>query len=364
MNFESPSELRTHFEKDLNAFPQFLRSGKQIVTIQEQIRSLLYEHWQSLGFVTDTSNFIDVDDLDECENIFSFFPIEKYDRNIAETYKFFTKTYLPAFGIPLVENTTTCPMMVKCAELDSYDEGVYFIENDSDLGELKNDVTCIDWIHQKYIQPNPFSTADVNFYIHKNKSFSFIGVSPEVYREIGTINLNSPDVASFWLSHFHDIISTITFHITRVSNYSGHVCFSALRDFYGTWKIVDVNVRLCGGSHHFMISNIMKDRNFSFWQYFDMILTTPGVDCNEIIHEIEAMKRQSICKGIVTSTMKRNSSCQLSFMLFGTSPKTLSQCMPVNVFNWTMFDPWEIKKISNNKILNDMMPLYLLNHFK
>ena len=94
-----------------------------------------------------------------------------------------------------------------------------------------------------------------------------------------------------------------------------------------------------------------------------MILTNPGVDCDEIIRKIEFMNRQSICKGIVTSTMKRTVSCQLCFMLFGTSAKTLTQCLPLDVFNWTMFDPWEITKLSDNKILNEMMPLYLLNHF-
>ena len=210
-------------------------------------------------------------------------------------------------------------MILKCAELDGSDEGVQVVMNDDEALQWKKKTLCLDWIQQKYIPPNPFSTADVNFYIHANKSYSFIGVSPEIYLEVGSINSKADN--TFWLSHFEDIIKSITSHITRVSNYSGFVCFDSVRDDYGQWLVVDINVRLCGGHHHFMIANIMLDRHYNFWQYLDYLPTRQGITCEILMQRMEQRNKQSICKALITSVVTRNDHCVSRFMLFGTSLK-------------------------------------------
>ena len=355
------SEWKYHYSSQINEFPQFLFSGRQVVGSQWKERALVYQHWSTLGLIPNQPNFIDIDDLHMCKNILSFFPLEKYDSNIAQTHKFFKKTYLPNYGVPLVEYTTSYPMMLKCAELDGADEGVYLVENGNDFVRLKKNVTCLNWIQQKYIPPNPFSTADVNLYIHKNKSFSFIGVSPEIYREVGSINSITHDL--YWLSQFEEMIKIIASHIILVSNYSGFVCFDAVRDQNGEWRVVDINVRLCGGDHHFMIANRMIEQNFMFWQYFDHLPAKKGLTCEELIEIIDHVNKQKCCKNLITSFISENDRCVLNFMLFGTSMTGLSQCFPIRVFDWTGFDPWHIKIESDDQIMNKMMPTYLLDDF-
>ena len=354
-------EWQSRLLDNINEFPQFLFSGRQVVGSETIDRALVYQHWTTFKFIANYSNFISIDNLHMCQYILLFFPLEEYDPNIAETHKFFTKTYLPNYGVPLVQNTVSYPMILKCAELDGSDEGVQVVMNDDEALQWKKKTLCLDWIQQKYIPPNPFSTADVNFYIHANKSYSFIGVSPEIYLEVGSINSKADN--TFWLSHFEGIIKSITSHITRVSNYSGFVCFDAVRDDYGQWLVVDINVRLCGGHHHFMIANIMLDRHYNFWQYLDYLPTRQGITCEILMQRMEQKNKQSICKALITSVVTRNDHCVSRFMLFGTSLKNLPECFPSGIFNWSRFDPWHLRITSDNRMMNDMMPIYLLKDF-
>lgn len=350
------------WRSQLNDFPQFLYSGRQVVDTGLNFRTQLYQHWKRNGFNDiNENNFISVNDVHKCSKILSFYPLEEYDPNIASTHKFFTKTYLSNYNVPTVETRDSYPMVLKCAELDGYDEGVFFVANHSMHEKWRRNITCLNWIQQKYIVPNPFSTADVNFYIHPNKSFSFIGVSPEVYREVGSINSKSHN--RFWYSQFKDIIKNITSHVTKVSNYSGFVCFDALRDEDGEWRVVDINIRLCGGHHHFMIANQMMDRNFSFWQYFDNLQTKPGITCQEFMEIIEFLSTKTVCKAIIGSMMSKNDYCIPRFLLFGIAKDTLSECFPYDVMDWSFFDPWELTLRSDNRLLNQMIPTYLLKDF-
>ena len=356
-------EWQSHILDQINEFPQFLYSGRQVVGSATKEMSLLYQHWDTFGFTTNKSNFISIKDLYTCKYVTLFFPLEEFDRNIAQTHKFFTKTYLPNYGVPLVENAVSYPMIMKCAELDGSDEGVDVVRNYLEISQWKKKTACLDWIQQKYILPNPFSTADVNFYIHQNKSYSFIGVSPEIYLEVGSINSNADN--TFWLSHFDEIIQTLTSHITLTSNYSGFVCFDAVRDEYGKWLVVDVNVRLCGGHHHFMIANTMLDRKYYFWQYFDFLATKPGFTCDGLKQRMELKNKQkkTVCKALITSMLTKHDHCVSRFMLFGTSRKTLPECFPLGIFDWRRFDIWNLQMKSDIRVMNDMMPVYLLEDF-
>ena len=356
------AEWKNLWRSQLNDFPQFLFSGKQVIDTEINDRSQLYKHWKRNNFADlNEENFISVYDVHKCPKMLSFYPLEDHDPNIANTHRFFTKSYLSNYNVSTVETKDSYPMVLKCAELDGYDEGVFFVANQSMHDKWRHNITCLNWIQQKYIVPNPFSTADVNFYIHRNKSFSFIGVSPEVYREVGSINSNSHN--SFWFSQFKNAISNITSHVTRVSNYSGFVCFDALRDENGEWRVVDINIRLCGGHHHFMIANQMMDRGFPFWQYFDNLQTKPGITCQDFMERVETYNTKSVCKAIIGSMMAKNDYCIPRYLLFGTTKDTLSECFPYGVMDWNHFDPWELTLRSDNKLLNQMIPTYLLKDF-
>ena len=322
---------------------------------------LLYEHWRTFEFKVNVSNLISASDIQSCNQFLSFYPLEKYDPNILETHKFFSKTYLPNFNVPLVENASSYPMILKCAELDGADEGVFFILNEAHHINTTRHNNCSNWIQEKYVEPNPFSTVDVNFFIHRNKSVSFIGASPEIYLEVGSIN--SLNDNTFWLSHFYDIIHNISKHITSVSNYSGFVCFDAVRTRNGEWRVVDINVRLCGGHHHFMIANTMKDRNFTYWQYLDNLSTKEGITCDKFIKTVNHKNKQQSCKCIVGSVIKKGLSCTPRVMLFGTTKESLGKCFPFGTFDMDDFDPREIVINSDIQVMNEMMPIYLLRDF-
>lgn len=354
-------ELDTFWKNQINGFPHFLFSGRQVVGTLTKEHVMLYKHWEAFWFVVNASHLISVRDVHLCKTFLSFYPLEKYDSNIKKTHKFFTKTYLPSFNVPLVENTTSYPMMLKCAELDGADEGVFFVLNKTRHFNVQKQYNCSNWIQQKYIEPNPFSTVDVNFYIHPNKSVSFIGVSPEIYLEIGSIN--SLDHNLFWLSNFRDIIHNMSSHIISVSNYSGFVCFDAVRTINGEWQVVDINVRLCGGHHHFMVANTMKDRNFAYWQYVDNLSTKQGLTCDQFMEIIKDKNKQSLCKCVVGSMTSKRGYCIPRLILFGTTKDNLSKCFPFGIFDLSIFDPREIIIQSDNKIMNDMMPIYLLKDF-
>ena len=100
-----------------------------------------------------------------------------------------------------------------------------------------------------------------------------------------------------------------------------------------------------------------------FWQYFDHLPAKRGLICEELIGIIDHLNKQKCCKNLITSIISENDSCVLNFMLFGTSMTGLSQCFPIRVFDWTGFDPWPIKIESDDQIMNDMMPTYLLDDF-
>ena len=127
--------------------------------------------------------------------------------------------------------------------------------------------------------------------------------------------------------------------------------------------MVDINVRLCGGHHHFMIANIMLDRHYNFWQYLDYLPTRQGITCEILMQRMEQKNKQSICKALITSVVTRNDHCVSRFMLFGTSLKNLPECFPSGIFNWSRFDPWHLRITSDNRMMNEMMPIYLLKDF-
>ena len=122
-------EWDTFWKSQINGFPNFLFSGRQVVGTLTKEHFMLNKHWEDFGLVVNVSNLISFRDVHLCKTFLSFYPLEKYDSNIEETHKFFIKTYLPNFKVPLVENTTSYPMMLKCAELDGADEGVFFVLN-------------------------------------------------------------------------------------------------------------------------------------------------------------------------------------------------------------------------------------------
>ena len=161
-------EWKSRLLDNINEFPQFLFSGRQVVGSETIDRALVYQHWTTFKFIANYSNFINIDDLHICQDVLLFFLLEENDPNIAETHKFFTKTYLPNYGVLLVQNTVSYPMILKSAELDGSDEGVQVVMNDDEALQWKKKTLCLDWIQEMYIPRNPFSTADVNFYIHAN----------------------------------------------------------------------------------------------------------------------------------------------------------------------------------------------------
>ena len=355
------SEWKAFWKNQLNGFPHFLFSGRLVFEGSTEENELLYEHWKAFGFVVNVSSLISVHDVHLCKSFLSFYPVEKYDSNIKETHNFFSKMYLPSFNVPLVENTSSYPLMLKCAELDGADEGVFYIFNETRHLNILKENNCSNWIQQEFINPNPFSTVDVNFFIHRNKSISFIGASPEIYLEVGSIN--SVKDSEFWMTHFYDIIHKISLHITTVSNYWGFICFDAVRTSNGEWRVVDINVRLCGGHHHFMIANTMRDRKFVYWQYLDNLSTKQGITCDEFMLIVDHKNKQLLCKCVIGSMIWRDDSCTPRIMLFGTTKENLSKCFPFGTFNMKAFDPRELIVDSDSKVMNEMMPRYLIQEF-
>ena len=112
-----------------------------------------------------------------------------------------------------------------------------------------------------------------------------------------------------------------------------------------------------------MIANTMLDRHYNFWQYIDYLPTRQGITCDILMQRIEQKNKQPICKALITSVVTRNDYCVPRFMLFGTSLKNLPECFPSGIFNWSRFDPWHLGITSDNKMMNDMMPIYLLKDF-